>query len=428
GEEDSQTQEQVDEYREKAVDYYMQAVENQRDSDPKLLENVVNLTRGSTEVDPEVHYQLATNLAEQKRYQRAITQFEQAIEKNSEYTEAYLGFGDVLSKLDNYSQAIEQYKKALELKEDDPQLLIKMGQAYLPDGQYSEARESFEKALELHEDNFGALKGLGDLAAEQGDYEKAIEYYTEALAQKDDTETKLSLGDAYLEAEQFDDAKETFKQLTVNSPYNGRAYLGLGKVYQAEGDSSRALSNYNDGLARSGDEKLREQLSKRIVELDPEDLGTRFTLAQSYQDQHIYDSAIEQYRTIIDRTDNETNLRDAFQGLGDSYMSKTDYKKAQEFYQKGLEHAGQARNKLPFYEGILEANESIHGEEELTENGLEALFQIGKIQVRQGETEEAREKLTRLQELDSEYQTEEVEELLSEIEPEVEETTTTVGD
>lgn len=409
--ETEEVQEKINDYKQKAVKNYMEVVREAGSSAGDLLNRVVGLDSDN----PEANYYLGRYQFQNKQYSVAAQSFQKAIKSRPDYVAAYVDFGKLLIELRNYEKAAEQFKQALDLASDNVNIMNHLAHAYLKSEQYDKSEDTYKEVLDLAPNNFNAKKGLGDLYSKQGNYEDAIEYYNDALRVKADDDTSLALGRAYLETGQLEDAKSELESLLRRSPYNSEGYMLLGDYYRMKDRPERALEEYREGLDRTQDRNLRIKISKRILEQTPEDTETRFTLAKAYQDEHIYDSAIEQYNEILKRTDAPSEKREAFMGLGKAHLKKTNYDQATEYYQKGLELANSSIQRLEIYQGLLKADEGKNGEENLTRVGKEALFRIAEININQGRGSDAKEKLERLSSLDPDYRKERVEELLGRV-------------
>ncbi len=410
-EEKKDLEQKISDYRDKAVDNYMEVVRSIGSNDVDLLNRVLSLAPNNA----EANYYLGEAQLQQNKYNQALSNFKEAVEARDDYVAAYIKYGDVLVKLRNYEKAVEQYEKVLELAGDNVSVLNKLASTYRKGDDFDKAEETYKRSLEADPGNFEAKKGLGDLYRDEGNLEEAIEYYNDALAVRADAETGVSLGRAYMKNGELDKAQKEFDNVLSTDPYNAEAYLGLGDVYTEKDMREMALENYRDGLARTQESGLVIDLAKKVVKSQPDDVETRFTLARAYRDEHVYDSAIEQYNRILAETDNAAEKREAYRGLGDSYMKKTEYNEAEEYYQQGLGLAETDVQKLPFYEGLLGADEEKNGEDDLTETGKEALLRIAEININQGNQSGAEEKLNRLTDLDPEYKKDRVEELLTEV-------------
>jgi len=416
---ETELQKEIDQLKEKAVSNYMDTLEKMDERDQKLLQRILGLDQQNY----RANYYLAELNAAKKRFSQARFYYKKAIEQNSDFVLAYVGYGDMLQEVMDYGQAAEQYKKALQLGDDSTAVRNKLGRAYMEAGEMKKAEETFQKVLDENSENFNALKNMGDLRFREEKYEQASSHYEKALEVSSDPQVRLNLGKSYLRMDKLDKAKLELEGLLASRPYMSEAYLVQGDVYAELGRQEKALSYYRDGLARTRDSSLKTDLAKKILSYKPEDLSVRFTLADAYRDGHIYDAAIEEYGKILEGDSSEEQKMDAYLGIARSFMKKTDYGKAQEYYEKGLDFAEKTPDRLEFYQGILNAAKSRKEEgEELSQAGLRALLEISDIYVGQGKDEKARENLKQIKSIDPEFEQERVAELLSQVQP-AEETT-----
>ncbi|MBS3736099.1 MAG: tetratricopeptide repeat protein [Candidatus Bipolaricaulota bacterium] len=409
--EEAEVQEKIEEYRQKAVDNYMEVVRETGAGAGDLLNRVVQLDSDN----PEANFYLGRYQFQQKQYSSAASSFEKAIEARPDYVAAYMEYGKLLVELRNYEEAAEKYRKALDLAGDNVSILNNLADAYMKSGQYEKAEETYNRVLEESPNNFEAFKGLGDLYLEQENYEEAVDYYNDALSVRADLEASLNLARAYLNSGRLEDAKSELDSTLTANPYSGEGYMLVGDYYRKKDLPDRALEEYRQGLSRTQNQEIRSKISKRIVDLAPEDTEARFTLARAYRDQHVYDSAIDQYESILEITGESSEKREAYLGLGEVYLNKTDYDKAKEFFEEGLSVTEDPVRRVSFYEGLLKADEEQHGEDQLSEVGKEALLKIAEVNINQGSRSEAKKKLERLAELDPEYRKDRVQELLGQV-------------
>lgn len=411
-EEEDEVQEEIEEYSQKAVENYMEVIRNTAGSnDGDLLNRVVRLDQDNA----EANYYLGRYQLQRNQYSSAANSFDRVIEADPDYVAAYMDYGKLLVELGNYKEAANKYRKALDISDDNLNILNNLADAYLKSDQYEKARETYERVLDQSSNNFTAKKGVGDLYLEQGDFDKAADYYNDALSIRADAETSLNLARAYLNSGELEDGKSELDSLLRTNPYSGEAYMLIGDYYREKDSPERALEEYRQGLARTQDQEIRLEISNKVIELAPEDTETRFTLARIHRDRHVYDLAIEQYEKILEVTDKTAEEREAYQGLGEAYSKKTKYEKAKNYFEEGLKLAESPVQRVSFYEGLLKADEGQYGEDQLKETGKEALLKIAEININQGSNSEAKKKLERLSELDSEYKEEKVQELLDQI-------------
>jgi tetratricopeptide (TPR) repeat protein len=97
-----------------------------------------------------------------KRYERAIEDYNKAIELNPKYAGAYYNRGLAYRKLKRYERAIEDYNKAIELNHDFTLAYKSRGVAYRELKQYAKEQEDYKKALELDPKHILALLNFSE--------------------------------------------------------------------------------------------------------------------------------------------------------------------------------------------------------------------------------------------------------------------------
>lgn len=366
--------------------------------------------------NPEIHYQLAKENLAKKRDTQAMAQLRKAIELDPEFQAPRILYADELMERKNYKDAIEHYKKALTLSENDD-VKFKLGKAYLKKGDYGEAKEQFDQLLKDNPKSLRVLEALGDLYFEQGNYKWAADYLKKALDVRRSTDLWAKLGKVYLKAGNYSRAKNAFKTVLEGSPYSTEAYLGLGDVYRKEGKNEEALAKYKEGLKRAMSYGTIKELATRIIELEPDNLEVRLQLADAHKREHVYNGAIKQYEEVLNRNPKNSQAHQAYLGLGDSYTAKTNYDQAESYYKSALKTADSDQKKIGIYNKILQAERSKVGPKgKLGQEGLAALFELAVLHKKQGNIEEAKKTLEKLQKENPEFRKEEVKSLLEELE------------
>lgn len=364
---------------------------------------------------PEIHYQYAEMLLEQRRDSEAISHLKEAIQLDPQYALPRVTYADEMMERMNYETAIEHYREALELEEDQD-VKLKLGKAYLGNGDYGKAEERFKEILKDNPKSLRTLEALGDLYFEQGDYQKSTDYLKKALDVRRSTDLWTKLGKVYLKAENNSRAKNAFKTALEGSPYSTEAYLGLGDSYKMEGEEKQALAKYKEGLDRAMSYEKIKAFGERILELEPDNLAIRLRLADAHKREHVYDGAIKQYQAILDKDPKAAQSFQAYLGLGDSYEGKTEYEQAKSFYMAALEVVDTDKKRITIYNKILATERSRVGPKgTLGQDGLSALFELAILYKKQGDMQKAKEKLEKLREENSEFKKDEIKTLLEEI-------------
>ena len=403
---------QEEEYKQKAIEYYLKFADT-GEGDEAFFNRVIALDPQN----PRIHYRLAELYRERGQYVQADREYQQAIDAKPDFVAAYIGQGDAAMAMQLYGRAIQCFKEALALQTGSRTIELRLAKAYLRDEQYDQARPLLEKLLQAQPDNDTVQMLMGDLLLAQGDVEGAIEHYQAAFRKNPTSEVQLKLAHAYLVAGQLDEAKKEYQDLIHRFPYRGEAYDGLGDVYRKLGEDEQALEQYREALRRTYDVATKEAIAEKIVELAPDDIDTRFKLADYYRQEYKYDSAIRQYQEILAHDPGNV---DALIGLGDCYVPKTEYDTALDYYQQALAKLEHPERKLLVLDKIVDCETQRAGPQgKLSQAGLEALWQRALIYHDQGKDDKAKADLERIYKTDPSFRADELVPLLQELGGEV---------
>ncbi|MCK5146777.1 tetratricopeptide repeat protein [bacterium] len=158
-------------------------------------------------------------------------------------------------------KAIEQCKIAINEVPANPEPHFLMGQAYIMKKMYKEMNDSFTKCLEV-----GPA-------------------FTEKIAQERNIQWSklLNAGVVLYQAEKTDEAAEKFKLCTSIMPEKQMAYKYLGSSCAQNDDPDNAILAF-----------------MKAVELDNEDIESKYQLANLYYSTKAYEKAITSYNDIVD--------------------------------------------------------------------------------------------------------------------------------
>ncbi len=423
---------QIEEAKQKAVEAFL-SVTAYGSRDEFLFREMLELAPESV----ELRYAYARFLLEQGEEQRALEQLDQALALEPGYWRARLLAAQILSDRGDYAAAVQHLEAALEAipegSRDRRDAQLRLGRALLERarsaGDEAERAASLEKAQEVvqalldelaeagpERPRADALALLGDIMMEKGDTAAAIDAYRRSLELRNLSAVEAKLGRAYLAAGQLDQAQAAFEGVVARDPYSVAAREGLGDVYRAEGDVEKALELYREALDLRADFETKARLARKILELAPDDVETRFALAKLYVSQGLYSKAIDEYNAILKL---DAGSWQAYRGLGEAYLALGQPERAKDAFKSALALDPPTGQKVALYEKILEAERALVGPEgALGEDGQEALLKLAELYLQQGLTAKARQNLETLQNEYPDYQPERVEELLTQLEDE----------
>jgi len=126
-----------------------------------------------------------------------------------------------------------------------------------------------------------------------------------------------NLGEAYLRAGRYDEARENLERALALDPGNDETYVNLGVILLNEGDSPAALTRFDEALAINPDSAIAynnlglaylydanvegaRQSFLKAVELGPLLAEPRLNLAGIYQNENNFDGAIKMYRQSME--------------------------------------------------------------------------------------------------------------------------------
>ena len=174
--------------------------------------------------------------------QRAIAEFERALQLNPNYATAHHWFaaGPLLA-LARFDQSIAEAKRSIEL---DPLSMINnadFGNDYYFARRYDEAIAQLRKTIEMEPHFYLAHYYLGQALQLKGQMSEAIAEYRKAVELDDDPFALALLGQSYARTGRRDDANKILAQLSQEAKARYVSAYGIGLVFLGMGDKTRAM-------------------------------------------------------------------------------------------------------------------------------------------------------------------------------------------
>lgn len=174
-------------------------------------------------------FEQGIKLYEEKKYDEAITAFQEFIQKNPKVYQARINLGNCYKDKDELDKALEQFHLVLDtvrevkgdLKGDDAsaRALAAIGEIYLKKEDYEKAQSYLLKAIELYPKDEILAYNIGEIFFNSNKMDEAIKYFElAAQIRKDWEKPYLKLGYVYLNKTEYKKALENFnKFLEVES-------------------------------------------------------------------------------------------------------------------------------------------------------------------------------------------------------------------
>ena len=307
----------------------------------------------------QAYYDRALAHLNNERYDEAIAQFKETINKYSNFTAAYCGLGRAYLGQGDLKAAENEAKKVLRLDssyQPARKLLAAVKQAYydralahLNNGRYSEAIAQFKDTINRYSNFTAAYCGLGHAYLGQDNLKDAENEAKKALKFDSNYQPTRKLLDAvkqayynralaHLNNERYSEAIAQFKDIINKYSNFTAAYCGLGHACLGQSDL-----------------KAAENEAKKVLRLDSSYQPARKLLAavkQAYYDQGLtrlkdekYGEAVTDFRGTISI---DPVFTDAHCGLGHAYLGEGNLREAENAAKKalGLDSSNQPAHKL----------------------------------------------------------------------------------
>lgn len=137
------------------------------------------------------HANLGWILADQRKYDEAITHLEASLELRPNNAQAHCNLGRVLSLQGKFNEAQDHFLTALRLKPNDASIRRSYASALAEEGKKEAAVKQLREALRLHPDVEASLQ-LAAILCETGQLDEAVAEYRGVLATQPDKEDALS--------------------------------------------------------------------------------------------------------------------------------------------------------------------------------------------------------------------------------------------
>ncbi len=151
----------------------------------------------------------------------AITLLRNASIYEPDFAELYNEAGLVYLDTEFYDKAVEQFQKALEKDQHYSEASVNLAVAYEKKGNIARALNQSEAALKLDQNFPGAQYNYGNMCILDGYYDKAIAHLTRATELNPKfAEAYYSLGKAYMHKNMFKEAEDSYKKaLKINKTF-----------------------------------------------------------------------------------------------------------------------------------------------------------------------------------------------------------------
>ena len=291
------------------------------------------------------HLRQGAEYLEQKKYDDALSEFDRAVNADSNSAEAYKGRGDAYhftgenekaiadyteaislgsggaeiyrrrgfsqKSILNFDKAIADYGEAIKLDTNDGESYAGRCQTYLDNRQFDLALTDCNKAVELDSEDANAYVSRGNIYLSKNENDLAIADFNKSLSlQKENAAAYLGRGNAFYNKENYGKALDDFSATIRLDSQNPSAYGLRGLIYQKTNRDDKALNDFGEA-----------------IRINPEFSLLYASRGKSFLNLKKYDEAIDDYSNAV-KFNNSGNAADFFFERGIAYFKKDELEKA----------------------------------------------------------------------------------------------------
>ena len=210
----------------------------------------------------EAYYFLGLNYLNNENEDKALINFNKAIELKDDYALVYHNRAGIKRNMGDYSGSLYDYKASVNYREHFPQAFCNMGSLKMVLGDYEGAIEDFTKSIEQDPDHYLAYNSRGYGFYQMGELEKAASDFKRALEIKlDFMEPKLNTACVLTKEGNYSEAIEIMDEVILENPEEGILYSNRGLIKEMNGDLIGACEDWSKAL-ELGEESVEEYLKE----------------------------------------------------------------------------------------------------------------------------------------------------------------------
>lgn len=241
-----------------------------------------------------------------------------------------------LRKSKRYQEAITKYDEAIKLEPGNYRYYFSKGKCYYAMKDYDQALTAFEETVEYKKDFVFAYTLIAKIYRKKDEKDNAIYYYDLAFKAENDVKRKVGYKmeavKLLLQDGKTDEAQRHLAEVKQVAPDNLNILYFDAKISNQNGDHQNALNNMQTATAQL-ENAPPAQAAKYFYEL-----GYAYNKLDDYQNaQKAWEKAyFGQYKTLIDR-ERSKNSPTYFYRLAVSYYMTGNYTESKEQIDKALE-------------------------------------------------------------------------------------------
>jgi tetratricopeptide (TPR) repeat protein len=224
---------------------------------------------------------------------------------------------DTLKISDTLSPEIAKLNKEIAADPENAELYNKRAILLYEKEKLDEAFADIRTALNLDSSNADYFLTLSDIYFAKGKIKNCTRSIKKAMELDDkNTDALLKYAELQLYYDKYDSTLIFIGKVLEIDKLNAKAYFMKGMAYKLKGDTAKAVSSFQTTIDQDPEyyhayiqlgmlyatrhSKLAEDYYFNAIKLDTESIEAHFNLGVFYQDDTLYDEAIEQYNKVLE--------------------------------------------------------------------------------------------------------------------------------
>ncbi|MDJ1497206.1 tetratricopeptide repeat protein [Cytophagaceae bacterium DM2B3-1] len=251
------------------------------------------------------------------QYQKALTNYTQAIGINPNFTTAYLHRGATYNELQRSQEAIEDYTQAIQIEPGYVDAYNNRGITQLELQHYEEAVADFTKAININPNYVEAYQNRSHAYNELQHYQQAMADIIKVISINPElAEAYVIRGNIHRDQEHYAEAMDDYTKAISLNPDLVVAYYNTGLTSRSIQDPEKAIENFTKAINLKSDyieayyyrattynelERYQEALPDytRVIQSMPDALEAYFHRGSIYFELQQYQEALTDYTKVI---------------------------------------------------------------------------------------------------------------------------------
>jgi len=184
-----------------------------------------------------------------------------------------------------FSDAIKRFDQIIQANPNYANAYFNKGRALFLQKKFDEAIESYQETISVQPDYYQAYNNIGWTYLAKNEPEKSIDYFKKALSIKPDYySAQYNLCLALIQNKQWDESLAEINAYLTSNPNDSNAYRNLAYIYQQKNDLVKGA-----------------QALEKAIEINPYDLVSRNNLAVLLISNGRFKEAINHFKFILDK-------------------------------------------------------------------------------------------------------------------------------